>query len=367
MWPNRRVVVGDDGGVTDELLTLVGADLHDDVARCAAAAGYHIVLGSPADCRREWLRASAIAVDGHAIDALIDLAPPRRDGIVMVTTAEPPAETWRAAMNLGAEYAVSLPAEESTFVGLLTDFRAPPTTPSAAIAVIGGHGGAGATTLAAAVALAATDLAPRVLLLDVDDLGAGIDLALGIEGRTGLRWQDLTVAAGAMRASALHDALPHLDDRLSVLAPRPDSHHPIAVEPVIAALDAGRAEGDTVVVDLPRAGGPVIDAVLDTVDLVVVVTTATVPGAASARHVVARVRRHGVWAELAVRGPAPSGLRATQVAATVGLPLLAAYRSDPGLPGRMDAGRLRITPRSPLGRAARAVHRAADRVTRAAA
>ncbi|MDY6808849.1 MAG: septum site-determining protein Ssd [Actinomycetota bacterium] len=353
--------------MTDELLTLVGADLHEDVARCAAAAGYRIVPGSPAECRREWLRAGAIAVDGHAIDELTGLAPPRRAGIVMVTAGEPSAETWRAAMNLGAEYAVALPAEESTLVGLLTDFRAPATNPAAAIAVIGGHGGAGVTTLAAAVALAGADLGPRVLLLDVDDLGAGIDLALGIEGRAGLRWQDLTVAAGAMRASALHDALPHVDDRLSVLAPRPDSHHPIAVEPVVAALDAARAEGDTVVVDLPRAGGPVTDAVLDTVDLVVVVTTATVPGAASTRQVVTRVRRHGVWAELAVRGPAPSGLRAAQVAATVGLPLLAAYRSDPGLPGRMDAGRLRITPRSPLGRAARAVHRAADRATRVAA
>ncbi|MCX2965712.1 septum site-determining protein Ssd [Gordonia aquimaris] len=353
--------------MTDELLTLVGADLHDEVARCAAAAGYRILPGSTSECRREWLRASAIAVDGRSVEELSGLALPRRDGIVMVTSGEPPAQTWRAAMNLGAEYAVSLPAEESTLVGLLTDFRAPPAAPAAAIAVIGGHGGAGATTLAAAVALAATELAPRVLLLDVDDLGAGIDLALGIESCAGLRWQDLTVTAGAMRASALHEALPHVDDRLSVLAPRPDSAVPVAVEPVLAALDAGRADGDTVIVDLPRAGGPVTDAVLDTVDLVVVVTTASVPGAASTRHVATRVQRHGVWAELAVRGPAPSGLRATQVAATVGLPLVAAYRADPGLPGRMDAGRLRITPRSPLGRAARAVHRAADRVARVAA
>ncbi|NED64010.1 hypothetical protein G3I15_24025, partial [Streptomyces sp. SID10244] len=70
---------------------------------------------------------------------------------------------------------------------------------------------------------------------------------------------------------------------------------------------------------------------------------------------------------LAVRGPAPSGLRASEVASAVGLPLLTAYRSDPGLPGRMEAGRLRVPPRSPLGRAALAVYRKVGAAERLAA
>ena len=63
--------------MTDELLTLVGADLHDEVARCAAAAGYRILPGSTSECRREWLRASAIAVDGRSVEELSGLALPR--------------------------------------------------------------------------------------------------------------------------------------------------------------------------------------------------------------------------------------------------------------------------------------------------
>ncbi|AZG47443.1 septum site-determining protein Ssd [Gordonia insulae] len=353
--------------MADELLALVGADLHDDVARCAAAAGYRILTAHPASCRREWLRASAVAADADALRVLAGLSPPRRDGVVMVTDGDPPPEIWRSAMNLGAENAVSLPAEESTLVGLLTDFRSPRGNPAGAVAVVGGHGGAGATTLAAAVALTAVDHASRVLLLDVDEFGAGIDLTLGIEARAGVRWQDLTLEGGTVRADSLHNALPQCNDRLSVLAPRRDSPHALGADAVIAAMDAGRAGGDTVVVDLPRSAGPVTDAVLDSVDLVVIVTTATVHGVASSRMVAARMCGRGVIAGLAVRGPAPSGLRATEVATAVDLPLLAAYRSDPGLPGRMESGRLRVMPRSPLGRAARTIHRRIDLGERAAA
>ncbi|MEE4024449.1 septum site-determining protein Ssd [Gordonia sp. PKS22-38] len=351
--------------MTDELLSLVGPELHDDVARCAAAAGYRIVPASPTECRREWLRATAVAVDGDALTVLGETAPPRRSGIVMVTAGEPPPDTWRSAMTLGAEYVVSLPAEESDLVGFLTDFRVPQVGSSTAVALVGGHGGAGATTLAAAVALVAADRS-RVLLLDVDDLGAGIDLTLGIEDRSGLRWQDLTVAGGTMRAQSLHDALPKVHDRLSVLAPRRDDVQPITADAVIATIDAGRADGDTVVIDLPRATGSVTEAVLDSVDLVVLVTTATVPAVASVRSVVTRVLPSAVPAGLAVRGPAPSGLRAAHIADAVGLPLVVAYRPDPGLPGRTDAGPLELSPRSPLARAARAVHQAVDPAQRSA-
>ncbi|GAA3722553.1 septum site-determining protein Ssd [Gordonia hankookensis] len=353
--------------MTDELLALVGPDLSDDVARCAAAAGYQMLRADPEHCRREWLRADAVVADVNATRVLAELGPPRRAGLVMVTDGEPAADIWRSAMSLGADRAVSLPAEESTLVGLLTELRSPLAAPAGAVAVIGGHGGAGATTLAAAVALTAAEESTHVLLFDVDEFGAGIDLTLGIEGRAGLRWQDLTLAGGAVRAQSLHSALPQVNDRLSVLAPRRDSRLRIGVDAVIATMDAGRVNGDTVVVDLPRTADPVTDAVLDSVDLVVLVTTAGVHGVASSRTVAARLGERGIAAALAVRGPAPSGLRASEVASAVGLPLLTAYRSDPGLPGRMEAGRLRVPPRSPLGRAALAVYRKAGAAERLAA
>lgn len=353
--------------MADELLTLVGPDLHGDVARCAAAAGYRILTAHPADCRREWLRAAAVVADADAVRLLAGQSPPRRTGVVLVTDDDPPSDIWRTAMAFGAEQVVALPTDESALVGLLGGFRSPRGHPGGAIAVVGGHGGAGATTLAAAVAITAGDVASRVLLLDVDEHGAGIDLTLGIEGRPGLRWQDLTLEGGAVRAESLHSALPHVDDRLSVLAPRRDGRRPISADAVIAALDAGRAHGDTVIIDVPRAAGALTDIVLDTVDLAVLLTTATVHGVASTRAAAERIHRRGVVAGLAVRGPAPSGLRAVDIAAAVDLPLITTYRSDPGLPARLEAGRLRVTPRSPLGRAAQAIRRRAAADDRLAA
>jgi hypothetical protein len=55
---------------------------------------------------------------------------------------------------------------------------------------------------------------------------------------------------------------------------------------------------------------------------------------------------------LVVRGPAPGGLRAAEVAASVGLPLLAAMRPQPGVAEALERGGLRIARRTPLATAA---------------
>ncbi|MGV9712684.1 septum site-determining protein Ssd [Gordonia sp. NPDC003424] len=343
--------------MTDELLALVHPDLRDALARCAAAAGYRMVVSDPADCRREWLRAAAVAVDPDAVADLAVLHPPRRDRLIVVSATEPRPDTWRLALGLGAHDAFGLPADETALVGTLTGMRAPRRRPGGAVGIIGGHGGAGATTLAAAVALVGVDDARRVLLLDIDDLGAGIDLVLGIETQPGLRWQDLSIRGGTVRGQTLHDALPKVADRLSVLAPRRDVHSAVTPEAIRAAMDAGRAEGDTVVVDLPRGDTQAVREVIESVDLVVVVTTATVHGVASSRAVAGRVCGADVPTEVVVRGPAPGGLRGADVATAIGLPLLTAYRSDPSLPGRLESGRLRLRPRQGLTRAADVVCR----------
>jgi hypothetical protein len=52
--------------------------------------------------------------------------------------------------------------------------------PEVRLGVIGGHGGAGATTLAVALALAAINDGRRTLLLDADPLGGGIHQRIGL-------------------------------------------------------------------------------------------------------------------------------------------------------------------------------------------
>lgn len=338
----------------DVLLALVDADIEDEVARCAAAAGYRMVAGRADRCRREWLQARVVAADRSALTVLAGLDPPRRPGVVAVT--RPDEDTgdgavWRLGLTLGAEGGYVLPDDAAGLVSALTGLRLPVRHRAGAVAVIGGHGGAGASTLAAATALVAARRGATTVLFDVDDLGAGLDLVVGIEQRAGLRWPDLALETGTVAGGALRSALPMATDGLAVLAPDRSRGEPLAPETVLAALDAARGNGDVAVVDLPRRAGPLTSGVLESVDLAVLVTTATITGVAAARKTAATLLV-GTEASVAVRGPAPSGLRADDVAEAIGLPLLAGYRAEPRLAARVDAGRLDPLPRSPLGRTA---------------
>ena len=342
--------------MSDDLLALVAEHLHDDVARCAAAAGYRLIPGDARECRRDWLRTRAVVLDPPAVTTLAPSSLPRRGGVVLISDTEPASATWRGALDLGAVDSAVLPEDESHLVRILTELRLPASRQAGALAFIPAHGGAGASTLAVASALAAVESGERVLLLDIDELGAGLDLTLGVEAREGLRWQDLSFDEGAVSGASLRNALPRYNDRLALVTGRRDDIRPLTRGPVLAAVDAGRAHGDLVIADLPRADTPVVRAVAESAELVVVVTTPTVAGTAAARLLIARLLTACPRVELVIRGPSPGGLRAAQVADAVGVPLIAACRPDPRLAMRLEAGRLRVAPRSPLGRAASAVY-----------
>jgi len=364
----------DDEDMADDVLALIDDHLTDDVARCAAAAGYRLVRADPASCRREWLGARAVIVDAAAIGVLATCAPPKRAGIVVVGSG-PDDVHWPAAIGLGADHTVALPGGDAELVRVLSDIRRPRRHPGAAIAVIGGHGGSGASVLAAATALRSADGGAHTMLFDVDDHGGGVDLLLGIEATPGLRWQDLTVERGAVGGDALTAVLPRQGPRLSVLAPRKPGgrnpgtgdHLPIRPESVVTALDAATAHGTLVVVDTPRAATPLRRLVIDSVDLVVVVTTASLHAVSATRAMLPAIVDRGADTALVVRGPSPAGLRAGAIADAVGLDLLASYRPDPRLPARLESDRLRAPGRGrPLRRAcdlilARAAHHAPAR------
>jgi hypothetical protein len=56
-----------------------------------------------------------------------------------------------------------------------------------------------------------------------------------------------------------------------------------------------------------------------------------------------------------VRGPAPGGLDAGEIGTTLGLPVLAVMRPEPGLVRGLERGNAPGRPRGPLTTAARAV------------
>ncbi|MFT4086762.1 MAG: hypothetical protein QM658_06335 [Gordonia sp. (in: high G+C Gram-positive bacteria)] len=336
--------------MSDALLVLTEAHLHDDVARCGAAAGYRLVRGDPRGCRRDWTLARAVVVDGPALTVLQADPPPAGPGVVVVSASDADPELWRAGLAFGARGGYLLPGDDAALVEALSRIREPRRRPGGSVAVLGGHGGAGASTLAAAVGLTACG-GGSGLLVDVDPVGAGLDLILGVEAAPGMRWNDVTGHTGSIDPAALAAALPARGDRLRVITRARDDGALLDPETVLAVVDAGLASGDPVVADVGRGLDPAAAGVLDSADLVVVVVAASVPAVASARRTVARLDRR-CPARLVVRGPSPGGLRADHVADAVGLELLAAMRPEAALPRDAERGGLRLRRRSGLRRAA---------------
>lgn len=335
-----------------ELTMYVGTELAEEVWRCAAAAGYTVVPADPVDDSGYWPGADVVVVDAAAVNVLIESTVARRHAVLLVCPADAPPRVWQDAVAIGVTDGFELPADEERLVAALTDLRAPKQSGGRVLAVLGGHGGAGATTLAAATGLAAAQLDSRrrVLLIGPDETGAGIDLMLGIEDVDGPRTADLSAVGGRLSHDALHEALPHVDRRLSVLAAEPRTGRSGGhAESVVAAVDAGRAGGDVVVVDVPRTQPALRRELLHRADLIVLLSRALLPAIAATRAAHRDIGESRGQAELVLRGPAPSGVPVDEMAWAAGLPLLGYYRSDPSLPSRMESGALRPSPRSPLG------------------
>ncbi|BBX00150.1 AAA family ATPase [Mycolicibacterium moriokaense] len=343
-------------GATAGILALIGdPDLRDDVDRISAAAGVQVVHASEPSGRSAWTGAGAVLLDREAAHRCARRGLPRRGRVILLTQAQPGSAEFQAAIAVGAQHVLVLPAHEGELMAelseaaedALSDGRRGPV-----VAVLAGRGGAGASVFAAALAQKASD-ATDALLIDADPWSGGIDLLLGIEADPGLRWHDLTLQGGRLHYAALRDSLPRHRGVSVLSGGRGDGG--IEAAPLGAVIDAGSRGGATVVCDVPRAATPATETALESADLVIVVTPADVRSCAATEGVARWVSTVNPNVGVVVRGPAPGGLRSRDVAAIVGLPLLAAMRPQPGIAAALDRGGLQLSRRSPLATAARRV------------
>jgi secretion/DNA translocation related CpaE-like protein len=340
------------GRVRTVLLSTTDTILRADALRVAAAAecAVHEHDSTVAPSRIDWDDAHAVLIDPATAAQALARRLPRRDGVVVLSRGEPDVEHWRAATSVGARCVLGLPDNEHELIRVLTAQTRGVDGDGGAIAVVGGRGGAGASTLAAALASTSAADGTRTLLVDGDAFGGGLDLLLGWEDMQGLRWPGLAVEGGRVTADALHGALPS-SGGLSVLAAGRGTDR-IDGRACEAVVDAGRSAGDLVVCDVPRAPGAHGDALLDAADLVVLVVTADIGAVASAETVAAHIGARNSNVGVVVRGPSPGGIRGADVAGTLGLPLLATMRPEPNLAQRVERGGLLLGRRSPLRDAA---------------
>jgi secretion/DNA translocation related CpaE-like protein len=287
-------------------------------------------------------------------DGAGDSALPRRDGVLLVTDRSPDGETWRHAVATGAEQVVALPDAEPRLLEALAVAGEPVRARGVVIGVMGGCGGAGASTLSAALGLTAGRVGSAIVL-DGDPLGGGLDVLLGVEHSPGARWSDLIGTRGRLSAPALLDAVPHVEG-LAVLSWDRDDCAGLPPEAASSVLDAATRGAATVIVDLPRQLDVVTEVLLSGCDELILVVPATVRATAATARVVARMSGVLGAPGLVVREASAPRLAAGDVGAALGLPVTAMLGNDSGIASAAQQGKPPLSrPRGPLYECCRSV------------
>ncbi|MEI5098646.1 septum formation initiator [Streptomyces sp. PmtG] len=326
------------------LIVTEDVDLLDDLLRLCAAAGARpeVHHGVP-ERGGGWESAPLVLVGDDAVTRVRGAE--RRRGVVLVGRDQDDSDVWRRAVEIGAEQVLVLPDGEQWLVDRIADVAEGVGRPALTVGVIGGRGGAGASTLACALAVTSARQR-RTMLIDADPLGGGLDVLLGGEAAEGLRWPAFAQSRGRVGGGALEESLPELHDLRVLSWDRGDT---VAVAPgaMRAVLAAARRRGGVVVVDLPRRVDETVGEALAQLDLGLLVVPRELRAVAGARRVASAagmvLRDLRVVAAAGRSGPGAleggDGLEADEIARLLGLPLVGELPWERGLTAAQDGGR----------------------------
>ncbi|MFI2783675.1 septum site-determining protein Ssd [Streptomyces sp. ALB3] len=318
------------------LIVTEDADLLDDLLRlCAAAGAVPEVHHGPPEARGGWERAPMILVGDDAAHRCRRVS--RRPGVMLVGRDQDDPDVWRRAVEIGAEYVLRLPDSEGWLVDQIANAVEGVGRPALTVGVMGGRGGAGASTLACALAVTAARSGRRALLIDGDPLGGGIDVLLGGEESEGARWPDFARSKGRLGGGALEESLPALHG-LRVLSWGRDDQVIVPPQAMRSVLAAARRLGGVVVVDLPRRVDESVAEALAQLDLGLLVVPGELRAVAAAQRVASAVRMVLEDLRVVARGPYTAGLDEQWVAQALGLPLVGDLPPETGLPSAQDNG-----------------------------
>lgn len=237
---------------------------------------------------------------------------------------------WSAA--LGAAVVV-LPAGLRWLSALLAAGRVGGAT-GRMLAVIGGAGGVGTSTLAVGLAWAAAEAGRRVALVDLDAGGGGLDLMLGLEHEAGWRWPSLIGADGFL--GDLHQQLPRLES-LALVSHDRGAVTDLPAPAVTAVLRSLRRTHELVVVDAGARPGPGELAGVRSCDGGLLVSSGEVRGLAAAAH-----RLRGIDAQMPLAAVfsriRPGSHGADTVGRALGMPVVATLPPDKRVAACAEAG-----------------------------
>ena len=318
------------------LLVSNDPDLIDDVLRLAAANGIEVHLATDAEsARSRWAVAPLVLVGADLGAGTARVRPPRRRDVVLVTRAPSP-EDWQAAVGIGAEHVVALPDGERWLVDRLADCGEGIARDGTVVAVMSAGAGAGASTLASTLALAGAYRSMRVLLVDADPWGGGLDVLLGIEDAPGSRWADLAETRGRLSAATLEQALPHVSG-VSLLSWGREGSATPAPEAYASILDAGARGFDLVIVDLPARIDEIAEAVVGRAHHTLLVAATRVRSAVAAARLSSALLARTATVGVVLRDD-PRGISEEAVVAALSAPLLGRIPHHTALAMRADEG-----------------------------
>jgi hypothetical protein len=158
------------------------------VDQCSALAdGIGIALSVAAPTTGGWQDAALVLLGEDVAEPPRGITAPTV--LIAVDDATSAARTstdaYAAAARLGADQVAILPAAAEWLVQRMIAAVEPPVAPATTAGIVPGCGGAGATVLAAALALEAQRAGLPTVLVDADPLGGGTDLVLGAEAAPG--------------------------------------------------------------------------------------------------------------------------------------------------------------------------------------
>ena len=299
-----------------ETLLVTGSEvLRGEVERIVAASGGQ--LRTVADVREAapfWDAAAGVLLGSD----IRELPPRGRSPAVLVGLSGDGDSLWHLAAAIGAERVAVLPEAASWLAEYLSRSRAPESG-GFVLGIVGGCGGAGASTAAVWLAHAAAREGVRVLLVDGDPWGGGLELALAAEETPGLRWPDLADASGTIDPRQLADSLPLAGGFPFLSWPGNKERHSGVDHAVVAGvLDAARRGFELVLVDIGRGRDALRTFAWDC-DRMIVVAPALLRAAVATARLLQDLP--AVETVLVVRGKPGAALDAELIAESVGLPL----------------------------------------------
>lgn len=312
----------------------ISGQLYEHVATAVAAAGAQLVHQIPPE--------TAVAAVLIGPDVLMDrrkvaeILSHQSCPLILVGHSLAESELWAKAARERIHHVVSLPegtAWLAEFLNTLQDR----TERGSVVAVIGGCGGAGASTAAGMLALKASREKIRTLLVDADPWGFGLEGALSSDPVEGLHWHELSQSVGVLNSQQFSAALPQIA-HCSVLGFGRAAQAAQQLNPalVIEVLEAARRAFELIVIDVGRMAKN-LETFCESADQVLCLVPATVPAMLSVHRMLPMLPRS---TKLVVRRPAPEGLDAELIAESLGLPLVGEMPKLRGVSAAAAQGRL---------------------------